>query len=464
MTFGKPSGADLSLSSNYCGALPKVPKYRHFSNVQGGQGTIKDRLRLAWAAFTKLRGIWVAPLKPSTKLRLFDALVYPVLNFGSGALSVPLKTLRCIYVQVNVMRRTACNTGRLDEFGKCYPNCALYVDTPKFSTIHKRSRAKLVGHLLRHSTSYKELLLWNGREKSRKLSPAEECICDLGITLEEALVFSHDRVYWQNLVEGLKNQLEPTPSLVEVTSPRWKTMLNRAIRCISCYDFQLVEENSTPFPSISNEAHVYTDGSIYHEHVSSQRTGGAGIVTVGPKVAIGRQLVRCKPQTPDRAEIQTIIAAFSYLPAEANTFVFHTDSAYVWHFFHVVRHKRRIICYTDVPNGDLLQTLDYTIRSREATGSTIYLYKVRARTGNHWNETADQLAKQGSRRHIDQAAKKRKQPFTRKVPSVSAAPALLNKQAKANNARPTKPERTEEVSRSSRRKKIETSDEVRLAK
>ena len=114
MTFGKPSGADLSLSSNYCGALPKVPKYRHLGNLQGGQGTMKDRLRLAWAAFTKLR----APLKPSTELRLFDALVYPVLNFCSGALSVPLKTLRCIDVQVNVVRRTACNTGRLDEFQK----------------------------------------------------------------------------------------------------------------------------------------------------------------------------------------------------------------------------------------------------------------------------------------------------------------------------------------------------------
>ena len=33
-----------------------------------------------------------------------------------------------------------------DKYGLCYPNASLYVNTDRFSTIHKVQRAKLVGH------------------------------------------------------------------------------------------------------------------------------------------------------------------------------------------------------------------------------------------------------------------------------------------------------------------------------
>ena len=155
MAFGKVPGGTRELRAGSLGKIPLVDSYRHLGHLQDvtAASPIKDRLRLTWAAFRKLNGIWASPLSAATKLRLFDCLVYPILTFGAASLYLSNKMLRQTEVEVNIMRRFACNSAKLDDFGHCYPLEALYLGTPRFATVHRVARAKLVGHMLRHSTT-----------------------------------------------------------------------------------------------------------------------------------------------------------------------------------------------------------------------------------------------------------------------------------------------------------------------
>ena len=145
MAFGKVPGGTRDLRAGQMGKIPLVDSYRYLGNIQdsGVSSPVKDRLRLTWAAFRKLKGIWDSPLSASTKLRLFNCLVYPIMTFGAASLSISNKMLRQTEVELNMMRRFCCNCAKLDEFGHYYPIESLYCGTPRFSTVHRVSRAKI---------------------------------------------------------------------------------------------------------------------------------------------------------------------------------------------------------------------------------------------------------------------------------------------------------------------------------
>ena len=232
MAFGKVPGGTRELRAGSLGKIPLVDSYRHLGHLQDATASspIKDRLRITWAAFRKLSGIWASPLSAATKIRLFDCLIYPILTFGAACLSLSNKMLRKTEVEVNMMRRFACNSAKLDDFGHCYPLESLYCGTPRFSTVHRVARAKIVGHMLRHSSTFRELVQWNSTEKTRNISPSEASFNDLGVTLEQALVYSQDRIHWQKLCDELRQELEPLPMYEVLRSPRWKTKHTQAVK------------------------------------------------------------------------------------------------------------------------------------------------------------------------------------------------------------------------------------------
>ena len=83
LAFGKIPGGTRDLRTNFFGKIPYVDKYRYLGNMQDAyndSSSVRDRLRLTWAGFRKLKGIWESPLSAATKLRLFDCLVYPILT------------------------------------------------------------------------------------------------------------------------------------------------------------------------------------------------------------------------------------------------------------------------------------------------------------------------------------------------------------------------------------------------
>ena len=393
LTFGKSQMSSESLNSKFSGMIPKLTSYKHLGHRQENDftSTVKDRLKLAWGSLFRMNGIWSSPLSPETKLRLYDSIVYPVLNFGTGALSISKSMLRRIDVEVNNMRRIVCQCNRLDEYGMSYPNASLYLETERFSTIHKVQRAKLVGHMLRHSSDFQELVQWKQRSNARNLSPSEACFKDLNITLEEALVFASDREHWYRLTEKLRRELEPLIEYEKIGSAKWKTALAKAKKQKSPSELQFVEESNVPFPAYK-AIQIYTDGSVLPMKNTKEIRSGIGIVVLKPRCEPSRISIPLESDTIERVEILAFQHALLQLPSKPCACLFHTDSYYLWDFFHNLRYRRRIVGYKGVLNGDLFSQLDGKLRSLKHDLYSIYMCKVKGHSGNKWNDEADGLA------------------------------------------------------------------------
>ena len=300
--------------------------------------------------------------------------------------------IRSIEVEINLMRRFACQCAKLDEFGHCYPLESLYCGTPRFSTVHRVSRAKLVGHILRHSLNFKHLMKWKSRETPRTMSPAEACIRDLGITLEEALVYSQDRDHWRKLCDTLHHTLEPLPDYTRVKTSQWKSLYKRAVEKENLYDLQFLEEGSDPFPIRDKEVYIYIDASVRSIRVTQECRSGAGLVIRQKWTRDKFVSLRLEATSAEQAEAQAFYEAFKRTPPGIEAVMIHTDSFYVWNFFHYTRLRRRVIGYEKVPNGKLLKDLDFEIRSLQAKNIKCYVSKVKSHNGNPHNEKADALA------------------------------------------------------------------------
>ena len=409
MGFGRVPGGQKELRTAYLGKIPYVDKYRYLGQLQetGASSPVKDRLALTWAAFRRLKGIWNSPLDASTKLRLFDCLVYPVLTFGISSLPISNAMVRKTEVEINMMRRFACNHVKLDEFGHCYPLESLYRGTPRFNTIHRVSRAKVVGHMIRHSTVFRELLQWKSRENARQMSPSEECFHDLGITVEEALVFSQDRQHRQKLCDSLRLSLEPLVDYERITSSRWKSKYNHALKHESISELQFVEENSEIFLVREKEVHMYIDGSVRYIKATNECRGGAGIVIRRKWVNDDYASLRLDVDSAEQAEAESFKEALERIPEGSEVVLVHTDSFYVWNFFHHVRMRQRVVGYKKVANGELLEFLDRKIRILQSNNIEIYVCKVKAHNGNAYNDKADALALAASRKPLSSQLTKR---------------------------------------------------------
>ena len=127
ISFGKVAGSNKNLQTKELETAPRVDSYRHLGHLQDNEtsSTNKDRLKLACTSFASMRGIWISSLSSHIKLRLYDVLIYPILNFGSGALHISQKMLCSIDDEINTMRRIASQCNKLDEYGFCYPTDSL---------------------------------------------------------------------------------------------------------------------------------------------------------------------------------------------------------------------------------------------------------------------------------------------------------------------------------------------------
>ena len=133
--------------------LPLLKNGEHALLCKNGHGIISRFVRISFS-------------------RLFEALVGSVLSYGSASLVPTLTELRETDVEVNKMRRLATGTPLWNGHENT-PTSALYRGDSKFSTQLRVSRAKLVGHLLRHDSPFQELILWNVEENARKKSQSD---------------------------------------------------------------------------------------------------------------------------------------------------------------------------------------------------------------------------------------------------------------------------------------------------
>ena len=121
---------------------------------------------------------------------------------------------------------------------------------------------------------------------------------------------------------------------------------------------QFVEEGALPFPNISPAVHMYTDGSL--KTTKSKVTSGCGIVWWGD--GIEKSLMGVRPPTDieltiTAVELYAVYEALNLAAHYGQDIVLHTDSKYVWEFFHIIRHRFCIVGFQLFQSAQLLKEI-----------------------------------------------------------------------------------------------------------
>jgi len=207
------------------------------------------------------------------------------------------------------------------------------------------------------------------------------------LTLEAALELSSCRRRWFEAIDRLLQSLRPPQSLIRVWDPAWE---HARSHCRHLWDYQFVEEGSSPFPRLGTELHLYTDGSF----VSADGKTATGAAFL-PLHSLGQGDVVLVPlpsdddQSHNRAEVHAVLAAIRYARTMgASCVVVHTDSMFVWNWFHNMRREYRLIRYAALEHSDLLALVDAEMRCLQE----VYCVKVRSHNGHRWKDEVDRGA------------------------------------------------------------------------
>ena len=164
-------------------------------------------------------------------------------------------------------------------------------------------------------------------------------------------MYATDREHWYQLTEKLRRELEPIIQYEKCGPVRCKNALARAKKHKSPSELQFVEESDIPFPAYKT-TQIYTDGSVLPMRGTDEIRSGIGVVVLKPRLKPLRISVPLESETIERVEIMAFQQALRQLPEKPCACLFHTDSYYLWEFFHILRHQRRIVGYKGITNRD----------------------------------------------------------------------------------------------------------------
>ena len=121
---------------------------------------INTRIGKSWSALNSLEKIWNFRITTETKVRIFKSSFESILLYGCEfwvMTNVAVKKVDGTYTR---MLRRVKNIFWKDRLS----NAQLYGQIPKLSTIIKRRRLALAGHVTRHNEPAKILLFWTPEE------------------------------------------------------------------------------------------------------------------------------------------------------------------------------------------------------------------------------------------------------------------------------------------------------------
>ena len=398
MTLGKVKDDGRPLQVATLGDIPKVTSYRYLGSTQNEEdrsSNSQERVRLGWAIMHKLKAIWSSTISPKSKLHIFKSLVQSVVYFNPGTWNLNQKELHEVEVQINRMRRVVLGV-KCSKEAHCRVD-SLYPTDLKPNTVIQLQRASLVGHLIRHPTPFVTAVLWRTNDESSKPSLSERCAKELHSDVSEILKLGQNRSQWCKKLENLQNQLEPRPSYTKTTSKLWENLLVKGVNK-GCYEtLQYIEEGRQPFPIRPNETHIYTDGARIVK--KDETHTGCGVVCLRrrePSISLGlkphHEFSQSIQEIESFAAHEALLIALSY----DGDVILHTDSEYVWDFFHGAIHRFRFIGFKSFEGGAILQKLQETYISLRGT-KRFYCVKVKAHNENPHNYMADWVAKQASK-------------------------------------------------------------------
>ena len=115
------------------------------------------RRALAWKACLRLKPLWMSPLPPPTKRRLFRSLVHPILVYGAETWTLTEALSKALDGTYTRLLRTCMGV----HYSELRTNKSLYGDLPQLSVVLKQRRLQFAGHCSRAKQPVADVLLWH---------------------------------------------------------------------------------------------------------------------------------------------------------------------------------------------------------------------------------------------------------------------------------------------------------------
>ncbi|MGQ7663692.1 hypothetical protein ACTGXD_12980 [Streptococcus suis] len=196
--------------------MEEVDKFVYLGSVisrdGGAEDDVRNRIRLANAAFGSLRHVWTSPrLSRRLKIKIFKTNVKSVLFYGCETWKVTLSISQRIQVFVNKCLRIICGIFYPDKI----KNAQLHAITQQQPTAIEIGKRKWgwIGHTLRkqHTDIARQAIFWNaqgrrnvGRRKITWRSTVEREAQQLDKKLLEVAALAHNRVRFRSFVDALR--------------------------------------------------------------------------------------------------------------------------------------------------------------------------------------------------------------------------------------------------------------------
>ena len=270
---------------------------------------------------------------------------------------------------------------------------SLYPTDLKPETVIKTQRASLIGNLVRHPTPFTTAVLWRTNDEASKPTLSERCAHELHSDVTEILQLGQDRPTWRKKLEKLQVELEPRPSYTKSCSRAWEKSIKKILENKDYQTLQYVEESSTPFPISDSETHLYTDGSLIPG--TKKQLQGCGIVIIRNNertLFYGTRPPEKFCDSIQSIEAYAVVEAISLASNYEGDVILHTDSEYIWDFFHETVHRYRLIGFHSFKGCEVMRSLQNAYYSTKHT-KKFYCIKVKSHNENMYNDTADYLAK-----------------------------------------------------------------------
>lgn len=178
----------------------------------------------------------------------------------------------------------------------------------------------------------------------------------------------------------------------------------RNIKKIACEDDvccprTVSSDTDNEMDVMENAVHIYTDGACLGNGTASAKAGyGVFFGDSDSRNTCGRLDEREHVPTNQRAELMAILQALKIVRKDRRVVVIHSDSKYSMQCFDSWLPKWRVNGFqtsknTSVKNLDLIMKIDALIQER---GLSKFRFEyVPGHQGDHGNEAADRLARQG---------------------------------------------------------------------
>ena len=179
--------------------IVRVDEFKYLGGYTNTAYDVKTRIGRAWGAAHSLRKVCTAPIHRSTKLKVFKVVVGSILLYGAESWSLTSTHSKKLDGNYTRLLRTA-----LDVSWKSHTtNKALYDPLPRITTVIRKHRLALAGHM-RHDEAAAKVLLWTPDAKRRRGRPnqtikniIEE---DVGFKDKDLINIMQDCALWRKII------------------------------------------------------------------------------------------------------------------------------------------------------------------------------------------------------------------------------------------------------------------------